>query len=168
MTDARVNLVNAGPAGLPGLPTIAGVRRLLVWVLGAGILYSFFTTASKGTCTGGFTGDGGFVDGAGNLTDTAPACVNLTLQPSGLVYAALGFVVLLTLSTVLRKADTELAAMRLLDRAVIVVAGIAVVSVLVSQVWFWFIPLPDGNEIGTLLYPWPFATIDVVTTPMTG
>ncbi|MEV8134490.1 hypothetical protein [Microbacterium aurantiacum] len=36
----------------------------------------------------------------------------------------------------------------------------------VAQVWFWVLPLYGIDGQGTYVFPFPFGSVDVVTTPM--
>jgi hypothetical protein len=65
----------AQPSTLPGEAMLQRVRRLLGWALGAGFAYSLIGGASKSSCPGAVTGDGGYLDAAGQPTDVAQLCV---------------------------------------------------------------------------------------------
>ncbi|KAA9147243.1 hypothetical protein F6B41_15405 [Microbacterium lushaniae] len=75
--------------------------------------------------------------------------------------------VLFALRRVLRRADDEASAIRIIDRTAVAVIVVAVVSVVIAQVWFSLIPLYGIDDSGTYIWPFPFATVDLVTSPMT-
>jgi hypothetical protein len=144
-----------GEAELPALvdrPILRRARALVLWALGAAVLYSSLV-ASRGSCPGGFSADGGFLDANGDATTVQPQCVQLVLQPSPVVYLAIAVTVVIALGRAARAADVE-AALLTLKRAAFVAVGIAVVSMLVAILWFQGMPLPTGR--GTVLFPFPF------------
>lgn len=153
--------------GAPSAPTIARVRRLIVVAALAAFGYGAFTTGSAGYCPGGVTGDGRFLDADGKATEAVPSCVNLTLQPSGLIYVAIVALVIGALTMVLRRATDERSAIRYLDRAAAVIVILAVVSIVISVVWMRMIPITDWDGAGTFFSPFPFGSIDVNISPMT-
>jgi hypothetical protein len=152
---------------LPGAAVIARIRRLISVTVVAGVLYCVFLGASKGGCAGGITGDGGFLDANGDLTDLAPSCVSMSLRPSPLMLLVLAGMVLFALRRVLRRAGDEASAIRILDRTALAVLLVAAVSVVIAQVWFGLIPMYGIGDSGTYIWPFPFATVDFVTSPMT-
>lgn len=153
--------------GLPGAMVIAMIRRLLIASLVAAFVYPVFMTSSRGYCAGGFDGDGGFIDSSGRAVDQAPRCVQLALGPSPLVYVAIALVVVLALGRV-TKASDELTALRTLNRAAIAVLALVPVAIIVSQVWFFLVPLDEfAAGSGSIISPFPFGLINVATAPMT-
>ncbi len=156
-------------AGAPvGVPVVARIRRLVVVALISAFVYSALLSSSKGYCAGGFDGAGGFVDAAGRPTDTAPACLQLTLVPSPIVLAALVVLVVVALNRVISRALDAADAVRVLDRSAAAIAMIAVVSAIVSVVWFWAVPVESwsGPTGFSVLAPFPFGGIDVDISPM--
>lgn len=152
---------------LPGAVIVARIRRLLVTAVIAAFGYGALMTASKGYCPGGVTADGEFIDAAGSLVDMAPTCINLTLKPNGLIYLVLAAIVLYALTVVLRRASDVPSAVRYLDRAAAATAILIVASIIIAQVWFALIPISDWNGSGTFFYPFPFGSVELVTSPMT-
>lgn len=138
---------------VPARPIVARIRRLILTAGIAAAVYAIFTTGSKGYCP---TPEGA-VD---------PSCISLTLQPSGLVYMAIFAIVVVNLNFVLRRAHTVESALRYLDRAAAIIAILVVASALISQIWFWMIPITDWDGTGTFFYPFPFGAVDLVTTPL--
>lgn len=153
---------------LPGAEILLRTRGLLLSALGAALVYAFVTNASKGHCPGGSTGGGGFLDADGLPTDVPPSCIALTLQPSVLVYVAIGVLVLSAISRVLSVADSEAAAIRILDRARVVIIAVVAASVLISHVWFWLIPIDDWTGTGAFLSPFPFGSVSQDISPIQG
>lgn len=84
--EALLSLASTTPAtaatGLPGVAVIAEIRRVLITALVAVFVYSTLMVASRSYCPGGVDGSGGFIDSAGQPTDQAPVCMDLTLRPS--------------------------------------------------------------------------------------
>ena len=151
---------------LPGAAVVARIRRVLLVSLIAALVYPAFIGASAGYCAGGVDGEGGFVDAAGRPVDTAPACVELTLKPSPLVYVGIVLIVLFAISRVL-KAPDEAGALRILDRSLTGVCVLVAVAIVVSQVWFHLIPIADFMAgTASVLSPFPFGFIDVANTPL--
>lgn len=155
-------------AGLPGAVVIAGIRRVLIWALVVGALYSAVMSASKGICPGGIDADGGFIDSEGRSVEQAPMCVSLTLRPSVFVYVGLALIVLIALGRVAKAAD-ERAARRTLERAIRGAGLLVAIALVVSHVWFQLIPLEQfSSGSWSVFSPFPLGVIDVVTEPMTG
>ncbi|MFF1572618.1 hypothetical protein ACFVWR_07725 [Leifsonia sp. NPDC058292] len=149
-------------AGTPGRPLLRRARSLVLWASGAAILYSSLV-ASKGSCPGGFTADGGYLDAAGDPTTVQPQCVQLTLHPSPVGYLAIVLTVIIALSRAARAVDVEIA-LRTMNRGAIVAVSIAVVSMLVAILWFQGSPMPTVG--GTVLFPFPFGSGTMTVTPM--
>jgi len=132
-------------AKAPSVQLVARIRRMVAVAVIVAVLYTIFTAASKGACADGQT------------------CVNLTLRPGVFVYVFLVAAVLFALMRVERRATDLPAALRILDRATIVIACVAVGAIVYAQVWFALIPLGDGT--GPYFFPFPFGAVDLVTTP---
>lgn len=150
---------------LPGAPTIARIRRLVISAAIATLVYSIFTRATRSLCQGGFDAGGSFIDAAGQPTETAPVCVNLVLSPSGVIYFAIVIIVISALTRALRASDHNAAA-KPIDRAAAIIGIVVAVSIVASQIWFALIPLSEyGN--GFLIFPFPFGAVELTVTPMT-
>lgn len=155
-------------AGLPGAVVIIGIRRLLIWALVAGVLYSVFMSGSKGFCPGGIDADGGFIDAEGRSVEQAPMCVSLALRPSVFVYVGIALIVLIAIGRV-TKASDERAALRTLERAIQGSGLLVAIALVVSHVWFQLIPLEQfSSGSWSVFSPFPLGVIDVVIEPMTG
>lgn len=152
-------------AVMPGGRVLDEVRRLVVTALVAGVGYSFFTSAGQGRCVGGVDADGGFVDRYGQQTDAVPACIDLTLRPSPVVFLVLAAIVAWVVTRVVRRATDEDAALRIIGRAGPAVIVAAIVSVVLSQVVFSAIPLEGWDGTGTPVVP-GWLSVDVVISPM--
>ncbi|WP_448003236.1 hypothetical protein [Agromyces bauzanensis] len=157
---------SAALSTLPGAAVLLRTRRLLFWALGATFAYAVLGGASRSYCPGGFTGDGGFLDAAGQPTDAAPQCVTLSLQPSGIVFAAVAIIVLAAISRVLRSAATETAAIRMLDRAAIIIVVVVAAWTLITQVSFATIPLEGWDGTEPFYFPFTFGNVRVEVTPL--
>ncbi|MDQ1576222.1 MAG: hypothetical protein QOH55_1372 [Microbacteriaceae bacterium] len=153
---------------LPGAAILLRTRRLLFWAFGAALVYGLLGVASKGGCPGGFTGGGGYLNADGQPTDVAPQCVNLTLQPSPTIFAVIAIVTLVAISRVLKSADSEAAAIRTLNKAVIVIVAIVGAWIVISQVSFWMIPITDWDGTGSFFIPFSFGAVNVDISPMNG
>jgi len=64
---------------------VARIQRLIITAALAAFGYGAFLVASRGICAGGFSGDGDFIDADGNVTESVPQCISLTLGPSGVI-----------------------------------------------------------------------------------
>lgn len=154
---------------VPGADIIRAIRALLIWAVLASFVYTALSHATKGICPGGFDGSGGFIDADGLPTDAAPTCLTVSLLPSPYVYGIIGGTVIAVLSIILRRASSQAEALRLISRARWIVCGVALVSVLVAQIWFAQQDLSswDGGPI-QVLFPFPFSSGSVEVTPMQG
>ena len=150
------------PQGLAAAPLLGRARTLVLWAMIAAVLYSTLVS-SKGGCPGGFSTDGGFVDGSGNPTTVQPQCVQLVLQPSPMVYLVIALTVIIALARAARAVEVA-AAMRTMKRAAFAAVGIAVVSMVIAVVWFLGIPMPATD--GTVIFPFPFGGGTMTVTPM--
>lgn len=141
------------------------VRRLVVTTVLSGLGYSLLTTASRGWCPGGIASDGSFVDRFGNTTEFAPACINLTLGPSPVVFLVLALVVLWAVTRVCRNPQDEAAALRDLTRAAGGVVVLTVLAVVLTTAAFSSISLEswDGSTVPQLP---GWLAVDVTITPM--
>lgn len=167
MSLAPTTPATAAAKGLPGVAIIAEIRRVLITALVAVFVYSTVMVASRSYCPGGVDGSGGFIDSAGQPTDEAPVCMDLTLRPSPLVYIGIAAIVLITLGRVMKASD-ERSALKTLNRASIGVAALVVLAIVVSLVWFFLIPMEEFTSGSwTVFSPFPFGAIDVTTTPLT-
>ncbi|MDN4615505.1 hypothetical protein P5G50_13705 [Leifsonia sp. F6_8S_P_1B] len=164
--DAAETLMQPPPttqlaaAPLPAAPLLRRARTLLLWALGAAVVYSTLS-GSKGSCPGGFSADG-YVDAAGDPTDVAPQCFQATLHPSPVVYLAIAVTVIVAVTRAARATDLD-RALRTLNRATILVVAIAVVSMVIATVWIFVSPAPTD---GTVFFPFPFGSGTMTITPM--
>lgn len=145
-------------SALPGASVIARIRRLLIVTGLVAVGYAAFTTSSRGTCVGAPATQQG---------EQVGSCIALTLGPSPLMLIAFVVVVIMALGRVLRHALTEADAIRILDRTALTVGIVAVASVVIANVWFQLIPIETYDPIGgyRFFFPFPFGSVDVVTTP---
>lgn len=157
---------DASFVGLPGVVVVAGIRRTLIWTLIIAVLFPAFMSGSRGYCPGGVDGNGGFIDASGRPVDEAPMCVQLSLGPSPLVHVGIALIVLFAIGRVMKASD-ERAALRILERAIQGAGLLAVVAIIVSNVWFLMTPI-EGFSSGSwsVFSPFPFGIISVEITPM--
>ena len=137
-------------------------NALVVIAVVTAVAYSAFGVASWGYCPGGFTSDGGYLDGRGEPTTTAPQCVSVVLQPSQWVYLLIALVAIAGIWFASR--NLERAVGRLGIAALIVVA----IGVLATAGgWLAFSQLTSaGWEPGTLLDIPPYLNLVVEYSPM--
>lgn len=153
---------------LPGTAVIRSIRLLVVWAIVAVALYSLFAHSSRGGCFGGIDGRGGWIDTNGEPTANEPQCYMLQLGPSPLVLIALAGTVVWALTRVLRRAQSEPDALRILSRAGLVLVAIALGSLAIAQIWFFLLPVEQfADGTGTLIYPFPFASVEFELEPLT-
>jgi len=150
MTQTPVPVRPHETSALPGAVIIARIRRLLVVALVAGVAYTTLMHAQKEQCTGE----------AG-----AEHCVSLSFSPSPLIVIGIAVIVLYAISRVLRTAVVAADALRILDRAAIVIAALTVVSLVIGYVWFAVMPIPDTTNPYLVVFPFPFASGELTTTP---
>ena len=140
----------------PWSAVLRAARRSLVICLVAGFSYSFLTTGSRGGSTG----------------PVAPGQpeyeVNLTLQPSPLVFLAIAVIYFTALHRALTRASDEAIAVRAFRRASLVVGIVATCSVLIADIWFFASPLGGWPEPNTWLAPFPFGGLHVETKIISG
>ncbi|RXZ47080.1 hypothetical protein [Agromyces binzhouensis] len=154
---------------LPGAAVLWRVQRLLGWAIGAAFAYSLIGGASKATCAGGVTGDGGYLDGAGRATDAAPLCLTVTLEPSGFAYAVIAVIVFATTTGVVRRAVDPSDAIRRLDRAVVGIVVFVLAWTLITQASFAGISLESWDGAGPFfLEGIRFGNIVTDVSPMAG
>lgn len=152
-------------AGLPGAEVIGGIRRLLIAAALAAFVYPAFMTSSRGYCPGGVDGSGGFIDASGQPVDEAVTCIQLNLEPSPLMYVGIALIVYLGVGRI-RNASDELTALRMLRRSAVAVLVLVAVAIVVSQVWFFLVPIHDfSGESWTVFSPFPFGNIHVDISP---
>jgi hypothetical protein len=160
-----MTMTAARSSALPGAAVIARVRRMVIGGAVLAFAYSSFAVASRGRCVGGVSGSGGFVDGDGMPTDTAPTCLTLTLGPSPVVLVAMLALFVWSLGAVLH-ADSPDAAIRTLDRTAAVIVAVVVGSAVIAAVWFFALPLSSwqGGDVAFVL-PFPFGSVETEITP---
>lgn len=163
MTITRNEARTAGL--LPGAAIIVGIRSLLVWAIVAATMIALFLHGSMSGCPGGIDPSGGFVDSAGDPTDTAPLCGSITMSANPLVYTAIALIVILTLTRILRRADTVDDALRMTRTARIAILVLTIVTFVVGYVAIMTVRVTDWSDF-SLLYPFPFVTYDISTHPM--
>jgi hypothetical protein len=149
--------------GTFGIDVVKSIRRLVVITLISAFVYGVALTASRGFCAGGVAATGGFVDSTGHPTDVVPQCFQLTLGPSPFIFAAMALIVVVALDRVIARAHSVTDAVRIVDRTVYWVVGLAAASIVISHLWFWLMPTTGWGE-GTGLWitsPFPFGAINL-------
>jgi hypothetical protein len=113
----------------------AGFGRVIVTTVITAVVYTGLSTSSFGTCPGGMSGNG-FVDGAGNPSDSLPTCRSVTFQPQSLVFLILAAICVAAI--VLGGAAATAAAVRRIRlRAMIALVAVRVVGTLVTLPAFY-------------------------------
>jgi hypothetical protein len=148
---------------LPGARVLRRARRLMVIGVVTALAYTVLLLGSKGAAAGGVDGSGGFVDADGNPTTHTPTVVNATLHASPVMYFVFAAIVFFAIGRVLRRASDEAAAVRALDRAMLVLVGVAIVSLIAAYVWFFALPPSYWVHDGVVIQPFPFATVHATT-----
>jgi hypothetical protein len=156
-------------SALSGTAVLQRVRSLLIVALAGALVYSILNTATWARCLGGYDGTGGFINESGEATDLAPMCLTVTLRPNATMYVVLALVVIGALSSILKKARSEMDALRYLTAARVVIVVLVIISVVVSHVWFWNLPV-DGWDGGAtnFISPNPFGSVTAVVAPQVG
>ncbi len=166
MTMPLAPATTTTPRTLPGAVVIARIRRLIYVAVLAGVAYSILARGSKAGCPGGISADGGFLDANGDPSDIAPTCVSLTLSPNPIILIVLVGIVIGALTRVLRWADDDASALRILDRAAAALVLVAAASGVIALVAFGLNPLYGLDGSGTYIWPFPFGAVDLDMTPM--
>ncbi|UOQ90188.1 hypothetical protein MUN74_04525 [Agromyces endophyticus] len=141
-------------ASVPGATIIRRIRGMIFSALSTGIVYSFVGFASKGAC----------FDAAVDGPEPVSTCVNLTLSPSPLVYLGIAVTVVVAISLVLRPGRTEASALRLIDRAVIIMIAATLVWAALAMVSFIALSIEPPGPGGTFTIPFTFGVVDVDIT----
>ncbi|GLI26478.1 hypothetical protein ARHIZOSPH14_07200 [Agromyces rhizosphaerae] len=137
MHDTLDRTPDASLSTLPGAAVLRRTHRLLYTAIGTAIAYSVLSSGSKE-----YRADpAGALDGNTQGTDAAYTGVTLSLQPSGIAYLAIAVIVLFAIGRVLRRATDEASAIRILDRAALVMIGVVIAWTIVAHISFWSIPL---------------------------
>lgn len=166
MAETLDRAPSAAMSTLPGAAVLLRLRRLLISALLITIAYNLVARASRSMCSGGFDGAGGYVDGNGRATAETPECVQLTLEPSFVVFLAIAVTIIAAVTRVLKRAGDTRTANRILARATILISAIAAVSTVISYVWFFLIPIESAFTGGTIWYPFPFGSVVFDADPM--
>jgi len=132
-------------AALPGAVMVRRIRRLLIVALSGLFVYSALVTASRGACT----------------DDVVPSCVQVDMHPSPAMAFIVVGMLLWALTRVLRRADDEAAALRILDRSAAVMLAVLLLAVIASQLWLRLVPLENWSGTGWFGLPFPFSTVEL-------
>ncbi|HEY9498723.1 MAG TPA: hypothetical protein VIQ78_06850 [Terrimesophilobacter sp.] len=139
-------------------------RRNASIVLGlvTAVLYSILATASWGYCPGGVTGDGGYLDGAGEPTTVAPQCVSVVMHPNNGIYLVIAVVIAAGIWRARRHVER---AVRILGITATVVVAVGVLAVVAG--WFLFYQFqPLTWQPGDVVSFPPILNVDVTISPM--
>ena len=167
-SSAAVDLDRAIEVGALGIEVVKSIRRLVVITLISAFVYSVALNASRGFCAGGISANGGFVDSTGHPTDSVPQCFQLTLGPSPFIFAAMGLIVVFALDRVISRARDVEHAVRIVDRTVYWIVGLAAASIVISHLWFWLMPTTGWGETGFAVFsPFPFGAIYLEISELT-
>ena len=150
---------------LPGAEIIVGIRSLLIWAIVAAGMLALFLRGSMSSCSGGLSGDGGFVDSQGRPSDVAPMCGSVIMSASPLVYVAIALIVLMSLTWILGRADTVDRALRIVNNARMIILVLTLVTFVVGYWAIMTLRVEDWNNY-SILIPFPFTTFDISTNPM--
>ncbi len=153
-------------AGLLAPDLVARIRRLAGFALGSTLVYSWLTRASMGGCFRGVSSDGGLIDAAGQPTTEVPQCITVTLGPSWFFIAAVAIAVLVVLNHVLSRSRDVDSAIRVLDRAVLVIVFGSLAAVVIGYLWFAQLSLDDFRGAYSFLNPFLVANITIDVSPM--
>ncbi len=132
---------------LPGVVLVERIRRLVLLSVILAVGYGMFVRGQKQWRLGA----------AGDW--------QLEMRPSPLIFAAAIVIVLVALRRVVRIAETDDDARRILGRAAYGIVALFVIGAVVSFTWFALVQAPDGSNPYTTFFPFPFATGALTTTP---
>ncbi|GAA1780997.1 hypothetical protein [Agromyces lapidis] len=164
MPDTLDRPTAAAPSTLPGAAIIRRIRGMIFSALGTALVYSMIGAASRGGCVGGSAADG-FMEVNGSPADITPTCVQLNLRPSAIVFVAIAVTVIVAITLVLRPARTEASALRIIDRAVVVMIAGTLVWAALTMVSFFAIPLDPPSPGEPFMIPFTLGHVEVDLTP---
>lgn len=150
---------------LPGAEIVVGIRSLLIWAIVAATMLAVFLRGSMGSCSGGITGSGGFLDAQGQPTDIAPMCGSVTMSANPLVYVAIALIVVMSLTRILGRAGTVEQALRIVNNARMVIVVLTLVTFVVGYWAITTLRVEDWNNY-SIFIPFPFTSFDISTHPM--
>ncbi|MFF0910799.1 hypothetical protein ACFWZW_08950 [Microbacterium enclense] len=149
---------------LPGSAIIVGIRSLLIWAIVASALLATFLRGTHASCSGGLTPDGrGFLGPDGAPTDVEPRCGMVTLSPSPLLFLLLALIVIGTITRILRRAEDEDHAFRILNNARMAIIVLSLVALAVGWIAIMTVRVDDWSSY-SLFSPLPFGQFDVDTS----
>ncbi|GAA3711989.1 hypothetical protein GCM10022377_26810 [Zhihengliuella alba] len=134
---------------LPAAEVFDRLLRILVAATGAGVIYGVLARGSVGGC-----------QLVAPAAPSAPGCMQLTMEPSGWIYLVMALVAIVLISSALRFAANEAAAVRSLRITAIVVSAIPLVALVVAHVFFRFVPFEDWQYGEDFTYFVPFVAIE--------
>jgi len=153
-------------ASLPGARMLRRALWLAVVASLSWFAYSRLLLASKGATAGGVDGSGNYLDAAGHITDSAPIATSAVMRANPAIGVLLSAIVVAAIIFVLRLARDEATAVRILGRATIVVAAVALCALVGGYAWFEATPLTAWTDSGIHFTGFPFATVSVTTEPI--
>lgn len=154
LSDARVVESSTSSA-------LKNVSDLLWTALLVAVGYSFFSTGSKGICTGATEANDATAEGTLAATSS---CLQLNLRPSAFVLLSLAAIVFITLRKARLAAADASATTARFTRAANVILIIGIASVVIGQAWFWMIPIDDWDGTGTFFFPVPFVQVEMIVS----
>ena len=143
--ETSAALIVDSAAASNDVSVVRGIRSLLVTAVLASLICSWLIVASKGGC----------------VTETG-TCYDMQLRVSPLLFIGFAVIVFLALGRIVNRNLDPFAAARVLDRAGLVVKIVALVAIVVAQVWFFAIPTDGFGQSGwVVISPFPFGSVDV-------
>ncbi|RZU62648.1 hypothetical protein [Zhihengliuella halotolerans] len=146
---------------LPGGQILDRIMRLLVASVAAGLIYGLFTRATKIACVGGVNADGEYIDSSGNVIETTPSCLTLTLGPSGWVYLMMALTAIVLLSRAIQNSPNEATAVHLIRWAGMIVPTLAIASLVISMASFMLVRVNDWAPGDDFAYFVPFGSVEL-------
>jgi len=147
--ETSAGLIVDSAAASNGVSVVRSIRSLLVTAVLASLICSWLIVASKGGCA----------------SETG-VCYDLQLRVSPVLFIGFAVVVFVALGRIINRDLDPFEAARVLERAGLVVKIVALVAIVVAQVWFWAIPTDDFGRNGVLIVsPFLFGVIDLSTSP---
>jgi glucan phosphoethanolaminetransferase (alkaline phosphatase superfamily) len=119
----------------------------------ASVVYSALSTGSFGGCLGGITGDGGFIDNAGNPTNTEPSCIMMQLHPQAFVYLILAAVALISMTIIRRRQARGLTTKTLTAAGALVIVVVAAAFTVYHLMWVQALLVGDWRNTHDLVVP---------------
>lgn len=130
----------------------------------AGAVYSLLSNGSMGGCLGGVTGDGRYIDSAGNLTNAEPTCIMIQMQPQSFVYLILAAIAVISMAIIRRRQARALPTKTATVVGVAVMIAVGVAFTVYHLMWIQGFLVGDWQTTHDLVVPF-LSNVTIDRTP---